>query len=447
MRSGSGREEPDVLVVGGGPAGLAVALALRRQGDLSVALVERTAYDSPRVGETLSPGARPLLEALGLWSAFESDGHLPAYGTAAAWGSPELSGRDFLMTPFGTGWNLDRRRFDARLAEQAEARDTRVLRGTHLAGLERDGDGWRAELQGAENGALRARFVVDATGKSARVARRAGAELHFLDHQVAVVGTIELPEDVVIESATVVEACEYGWWYSVRVPGPALVVALLTDGDLVRSHGFHEADAWLAAARSLPHTGARVAAGRLASPPRQVAAHSARLDHATGPGWLATGDAACCHDPLSGSGIVRGLDSGIRAARAVHDHLHRGHATAFADYEAYLDQAFDRYAATRTAYYQKEARWADAPYWHRRQPRLTLDPRAPLVALPGTRLPPAPADLLRVDAAFLVELCATPKQAHELVAAHRGRVAGLESDLPVILAVQWLMDAGVVGVA
>ncbi|HEX7637975.1 MAG TPA: FAD-dependent oxidoreductase, partial [Burkholderiaceae bacterium] len=45
----------DVLVLGGGPAGCATALCLARQGH-RVAVVERTRYEAPRVGETLSPG-------------------------------------------------------------------------------------------------------------------------------------------------------------------------------------------------------------------------------------------------------------------------------------------------------------------------------------------------------------------------------------------------------
>ena len=36
-----------------------------------------------------------------------------------------------------------------------------------------------------------------------------------------------------------------------------------------------------------------------------------------GDGWVAAGDAACAFDPLSGQGIFKALDGGMRAAEAV----------------------------------------------------------------------------------------------------------------------------------
>src|SRR5215203_2013029 len=110
----------DVVILGGGPAGAAAALSLRSHApSLSVALVEQTSYDLPRVGETLPPTVQAVLEQLGVWETFVGEGHVAAYGTCSAWGSDELLDNEFIYHPAGRGWHLDRARFDRMLARAA----------------------------------------------------------------------------------------------------------------------------------------------------------------------------------------------------------------------------------------------------------------------------------------------------------------------------------------
>ena len=65
----------DVAIIGGGPAGIATALALTRAGR-RVAVIERTRYDGVRIGETLPPRARPLLagDAAMTWDPLSGQG-------------------------------------------------------------------------------------------------------------------------------------------------------------------------------------------------------------------------------------------------------------------------------------------------------------------------------------------------------------------------------------
>src|SRR6185503_17901120 len=92
-----------VAVIGGGPAGCAAAIELRRLG-VEVALLERSAHKESRIGENLSGAARPLLAHLGALEDFLEAGHLSCPGIASAWGADTQRYRDSLFTANGPGW-------------------------------------------------------------------------------------------------------------------------------------------------------------------------------------------------------------------------------------------------------------------------------------------------------------------------------------------------------
>src|SRR5215831_18755866 len=105
----------DVAVVGGGAAATAAAIALARAGR-SVVVLERSSYDRARIGETLAPVARLPLVQLGAWESFIKDAPVAWPGTRSAWGRTELDDTSFVLSAYGDGWHIDRRRFDAMLA-------------------------------------------------------------------------------------------------------------------------------------------------------------------------------------------------------------------------------------------------------------------------------------------------------------------------------------------
>ncbi len=376
----------DVAIVGGGPGGCAAALSLRAFApSLSVVLIEASRYDTPRIGETLPPPARALLEHLGVWEAFLAQGHRPVYGTSSVWGAPSPSDNDFIYMPAAKGWHLDRAAFDAMLAAQAEARGVAIIHarvresrsesspyGNTTLALTLDGasidgtrlDGSTVAGTGVEGIAIEARFVVDATGAAAIIARHRGAHFVAADTLRAFVRFFQ---DAAVDPRTIVEAFADGWWYTAALPNGERIAACMTDADTGRRLNLADAAAWSAQLAALPHLGPLLRECKLRGAVTVRPAESRRLDPPAGDNWLAVGDAGSRFDPLSSQGILKALRSGVFASYAIADRLLRNDHSGFDRYKRFIRDEFESYLEVRAKVYAEEQRWQGSEFWRRRQ--------------------------------------------------------------------------------
>ena len=155
----SGDVDVDVLVVGGGPVGLAAAIEARLAG-LSVAVVEpRTAPIDKACGEGLMPGALAALARLGVDPA----GHLLA-------GIAYVSGRRRVEHRFtgGPGRGVRRTVLHAALSARADALGVAWV-GARVTSLTQD-------HTGIDAAGLRARHLLACDGLHSSVRRLAGLE-------------------------------------------------------------------------------------------------------------------------------------------------------------------------------------------------------------------------------------------------------------------------------
>ncbi len=347
--------------MGGGPAGSAAGLSLRSHAPgLSVVQIEASAYTLPRIGETLPPPSRRLLEHLGVWEAFRRQNHAPVVGTTAAWGAPSAQENDFLFNRHGDGWHLDRTAFDAMLAGEAERRGVGRIE-SRVIDVDRK-DGWSLSL--ADGRELRARFLIDATGASATIARKLGARFVAADR---LTGFVRFFEDRYgNDPRSLVEAFADGWWYTAGLPGGLRIAACMTDADLGRSLGLGDPDSWSRRLDAAEQVSSRLQGTRPQGDVVIRAASSRRLDAAAGEGWLAVGDAASVFDPLSSSGITKALRSGIFATYAIGDLLVKSDDRALERYRRYSQDEFEGYTRVRARYYNEERRWPESDFWRRR---------------------------------------------------------------------------------
>jgi len=356
----------DVAIIGGGPAGTATALSLREHApSLSVVLIEGSRSQTIRIGETLPPPARAILDHLGVWRAYCAQGHREVHGARTAWGIPAALDNDFIYMFESIGWHVDRAAFDSMLVSEAERRGTTLIRETGLRHADRAGEQWRLTL--SNQSPVRARFVVDATGGRAAFARRAGARFVSADR---LVGIARIFRDSSDDPRLLVESFEDGWWYTAGFPGGARIAVCMTDSDLAHRLKLGDIHQWTRTLAATSNVAAMLQKSIPSSPLLARGAASRRLEPAAGENWLAVGDASSRFDPLSSQGIAKALRSGIFASYAIGDLLTRNDDRGLNRYRHYVLEEFKSYMKVRTHYYRQEQRWPESDFWRRRHEAL-----------------------------------------------------------------------------
>ena len=303
----------DLLVIGAGPAGSALAAAAAQRG-LEVILVEASRHPRPKAcAEYASPRIVEELGRIGLAPDAWSPAAVPLEGMRLFIDGTASDLRYADAAGARSAWGLDRLAFDALLAAHAAASGARLLEETRVVALLRDGRRVTgAELHGPD-GDLRvaAHWVVGADGARSRTARLLGVER-----------PLRFPRRLgLVAHYSGVDELRHGGAMHV---GRGLYIGLaptpngeLNVGMALPMTGGRAEDRFEAAIASLPRVARRLQHARRLTPIRGAAPIGHRVSDVAGSGWMLIGDAAGFVDPFTGEGIFRAL----RSARAAADAL------------------------------------------------------------------------------------------------------------------------------
>jgi flavin-dependent dehydrogenase len=346
----------DVIVAGAGPAGTAAAFRLASL-KLRVLAADRVQAGGDRVGEALPGAAVRMLRAAGLPFPNSAGPHREIPGTASAWGSDELTLTDTLRDPYGPSWRLDRAQFDEDLRSAARTSGV-AFRDSCIADVSGSAGCWHVRLK--DGGQASARFILDASGRSAHVARRLGAK-RLREHRLVALYRIANAGAVLADGRTFIASAPQGWWYAARLPSGRAIAGLHTSPETAARIAA-EPDEWrralIAAGPIAGRFGGLAFTHRLAP----LDAGGARLDRLHGDGWMACGDAAMSFDPLSGQGLFAAIYGGLSSANAIAAVL-AGETGPARSLSTELDEVWKIYCLRRNALYASECRWSSAPFW------------------------------------------------------------------------------------
>ena len=337
----AGADRYDAVVVGGALAGAAAAVLLkRRRPEARVLLVERLERFGRKVGEaTVETSAFFLERVLGL-SAHLAREQIPKHGLRF-WFADRPGRRLAEMTEIGArhppslpSWQLDRSKLDEALLAAAREAGVEVVRPAKVSGFELGRPESRLTVEplaAADGGAgpareVRARWVIDASGRQAFLARRLRLLSRHEGHPTAATwarwrGAASLDEPPFTDgpgergSLPPMEAsrrqatnhfCGYGWWcWVIPLAGGDTSVGLVHHKELFTPPGEGGlAERYRDFVTSRPGLAEILAPATMDEDDFHAYAHLPyRTSRYAGPGWALVGDAASFMDPYYSPGL------------------------------------------------------------------------------------------------------------------------------------------------
>ncbi len=325
LHSASGSLEPEVLVIGAGPAGSATAAMLAQQG-IDVLLVDKRAFPRDKIcGDVVGPMAVDCLSKMGaLDKVIAANAHrVDKVHIHSPNGRCLTTGFvDMLDTPNAYTLVVQRTDLDHALLHFARDSGATVLERTAVTRIEKEDDRIEsADLQSPDGAmTVRPRYTVLATGANVGLLKRTGmlstdARLIYGSRGYFSIDETAVSDFNLYYLKDLLPG--YAWVFPTGMSRANIGMGAWCDRKLSNdkitafasrfSKGTDGADAG-------SETEVKSYPIRTDFPPRELA----------GDNWLLVGEAAGMVNPLSGEGIDLALESGCLAAECLTDALKKG---------------------------------------------------------------------------------------------------------------------------
>jgi flavin-dependent dehydrogenase len=374
----------DVGIIGGGPAGSALAAYLAAAG-VKVILFEREIFPRPHVGESLVPSSTRAFQELGFLETMEEAGFPRKFGAVwTATGSSAIYEHDWegleadhvADIRFGERkqpgieqtytWHVDRGKFDLLLLQHAQKRGTTVLMGAHVKHVDTESalPVIRYSVGGAHESEVRVRIVVDASGRRTQLGTQLGHKVadpmfdqfaihtwfEGLDRKVTVDGDGTKGEYIFVHFLPLTNS----WVWQIPISDTITSIGVVTQRKHFRGSKVDREQFFWNCVSSRPELHDALRASKQVRPFTEEGDYSYAMTQIIGDNWLLVGDAARFVDPIFSTGVSIALNSARFAHLDILEALRTGDTSrsAYTKYEATIRRGTRNWYNFITVYYR-----------------------------------------------------------------------------------------------
>ncbi|MDR3100258.1 MAG: tryptophan 7-halogenase [Paraburkholderia sp.] len=344
---------PDVLIIGGGPAGATAAAFLAMKGRHAV-LVEKEAHPRFHIGESLLPRNIDIFERLGVLDQVREIGvHKPGaeFVSDRTGRSCAFPFRNALNPNRTHAWQVRRADLDALLFKQAIARGAECFERTRVTEVKLDDAGGRHVVSAKDHSGNKLewhpRYVLDASGRDTFLASRMKVKTTNKYNNTAAVYahfTGVTPREGELAGYISIHLAEDGWFWLIPLPDDTMSIGFVGNQSAWKGRTGTPADLLTERLAASPTVAARMQGAQRISDVYSTANYSYRAREGNGNGFLMIGDAYGFVDPMFSTGVLMAMMGGELGAEVAHvwlDDPARGMKLAQAANED-LSKAMDR---------------------------------------------------------------------------------------------------------
>ena len=333
------RSTPDVVVIGGGPAGSTVSTLIADQG-YSVELFERERFPRFHIGESLIPETYWVLKRLNMLPKMQQSHFVKKHSVQF------VNSRGRNSAPFyfwdnkphecSQTWQVVRSEFDQMMLTNAREHGVVAHEDVRVHDVLFDGDravGVRIRDDAGSFRDIRARVVVDASGQNGLIMNRLRLRVWDPILNKGAIWTYwegAYRDSGRDEGATLViqTGNRNGWFWYIPLHNNTVSVGVVAPFDYVFKGRVSYAQTYDEEVQGCPGVKERVANAVRVTGYFATKDYSYRSTQVAGAGWVLVGDAFSFLDPLYSSGVLLALRSGELAADAIVEGLAAGDTSA-----------------------------------------------------------------------------------------------------------------------
>jgi flavin-dependent dehydrogenase len=324
---------PDVVVIGGGPAGATISTLLAQKG-YAVELFEREHFPRYHIGESMIPNTFFPMQRTGMLEKMRRSGFVKKHSVQFINQHGKLSEPFFFWDnkPHESSqtWQVKRAELDLLHLNHAREHGVKATEGARVLEVLFEGGkavGVRVKLEDGPEREVRARVVVDASGQSTLTIDRFGLREWDPQLKKAALWTYwkgarrDIGKD---PGSTLVIQTEgkKGWFWYIPLHDDVVSVGVVADHDYLFKRGTKDPEAvYFEEVARAPGVQPLIKDATRADGFRIMKEYTYRSKKAAGDGWVLCGDAFGFLDPLYSSGLLLAMTGGCMAADAIDEAL------------------------------------------------------------------------------------------------------------------------------